>query len=226
MGSLNYQKLGLREHRIIMTSQRPHATLQANGLTCIRDTNVLFDGLSFSVESGQILVIEGRNGSGKTSLLRILSGIRQQEEGLVSWCGENIEKLGATYRQDMAYLGHQNGIKLELTAIENLQMARIYGKVSDSSLDDVLEIIGLIEKTDIKTSNLSAGQKRRLALARLLLTDCCLWILDEPLTALDKSGIQLFESLLKQHVATGGIAILTSHHDINLDGSNIIRMSL
>lgn len=209
-----------------MENQRPHATLQADGLTCIRDTSVLFENLSLSVESGQLLVIEGKNGSGKTSLLRILSGIRQQEEGSVSWNGKNIEKLGAAYRQDIAYLGHHNGIKHELTAVENLQMARIYGKISDKLLDDVLETIGLLQKADLKTSNLSAGQKRRLAMARLLLTDCSLWILDEPLTALDKAGIQLFEDLLKQHIAGGGIAVLSSHHEINLDGSNIIRMSL
>ena len=209
-----------------MENQRPHATLKADGLACIRDTNVLFENLSFSVESGQMLVIEGKNGSGKTSLLRILSGIRQQDEGSVNWCGENIDKLGAAYRQDIAYLGHNNGIKHELTAIENLQMVRIYGKISDRSVDDVLETIGLLDKADLKTSNLSAGQKRRLAMARLLLTDCCLWILDEPLTALDKAGIQLFEGLLNQHITGGGIAVLSSHHDINLDGNNIIRMSL
>lgn len=200
--------------------------LKAEDLACIRDTNVLFENLSFSVKSGQVLVVEGRNGSGKTSLLRILSGIRQQDEGTVAWNGQSIEKLGAAYRQDMAYLGHQNGIKHELTAVENLQMARIYGKITDDSLDDVLQTIGLIEQADIKAANLSAGQKRRLALARLLLTDCCIWILDEPLTTLDKAGIQLFEQLLKQHVASGGIAILSSHHDIDLAGSHIIKMSL
>lgn len=209
-----------------MSNEYPHAVLKADGLACIRDTNILFENLGFTVESGQVLVVEGANGSGKTSLLRILSGIRQQDDGSVSWGNQNIEKLGAAYRQDMAYLGHQNGIKHELTAIENLQMARIYGKITDSSLDSALETMGLIEQADIKAANLSAGQKRRLALARLLLTDCCLWILDEPLTTLDKAGIQLFESLLRQHVTSGGVAVLSSHHDINLDGSNIIRMSL
>jgi len=209
-----------------MSNEYSHAILKANALTCIRDTNVLFENLSFTVESGQVLVVEGRNGSGKTSLLRILSGIRQQDEGTVAWDGESIDKLGAAYRQDMAYLGHQNGIKHELTAAENLQMARIYGKITNDSLDSALETTGLIEQADIKAANLSAGQKRRLALARLLLTDCCLWILDEPLTTLDKAGIQLFESLLKQHVASGGVAVLSSHHELNFDGSNIIRMSL
>ena len=209
-----------------MSSSHSHVVLKAEALACIRDTNVLFEDLSFSVESGQVLVVEGRNGSGKTSLLRILTGIRQQDEGKVTWNGKDVDKLGAVYRQDMAYLGHQNGIKHELTAIENLQMARIYGKVTTDSLDTVLETTGLIEQADIKAANLSAGQKRRLALARLLLSDCCLWILDEPLTTLDKGGIELFEGLLEQHVASSGMAVLSSHHDINLDGNNIKRMSL
>ncbi|MEJ2142413.1 MAG: cytochrome c biogenesis heme-transporting ATPase CcmA [Gammaproteobacteria bacterium] len=197
-----------------------------DGLVCIRDTNVLFEKLSFCVQSGQVLVIEGKNGSGKTSLLRILTGIRQQDEGKVTWNGDDITDLATGYRQVMAYMGHQDGIKQELTALENLQLAHIYGKISDNSLDEVLEITGLAAQADVYASNLSAGQRRRLAIARLLLTDCRLWILDEPLTTLDTSGIKLFENLLKQHVADGGIAVLSSHHDINLEGANIIRMSL
>lgn len=200
--------------------------LKADALSCIRDTNLLFENLSFNVKSGQILVIEGRNGSGKTSLLRILSGIRQQDEGVVLWDDQNIEKLGAAYREDMAYLGHLDGIKHELSAYENLQLVSIYGKVSDESIDNVLAITGLIEQAELKAINLSAGQKRRLALARLLLTDCHLWLLDEPLTALDRAGIELFENLLKQHAAKGGMAVLSSHHELALEGDNIVRMSL
>ena len=149
-----------------MQNEYPHAVLKAGGLACIRDIKVLFEDLSFTVESGQVLVVEGRNGSGKTSLLRILSGIRQQDEGKVTWIDQSIEKLGATYRQNMAYLGHLNGIKHELTAFENLQMTRIYGKVTNDSLENALETTGLIDQADIKAANLSAGQKRRLALAR------------------------------------------------------------
>lgn len=209
-----------------MTNQYSQTTLKAESLSCIRDTNILFEDLSFQLSSGEILVVEGRNGSGKTSLLRILSGIRQQDEGIVYWGGEDIQKLGATYRQDMAYLGHLDGIKHELSAVENLELVSIYGKVSDDSIDDALDTIGLTEKADLKALNLSAGQKRRLALARLLLTDCCLWLLDEPLTALDKAGIALFEQLLKKHVSAGGMVVLSSHHDLNLDGANTKIMSL
>lgn len=199
--------------------------LKAESLSCIRDTHVLFENLSFSVDTGEVLVIEGRNGCGKTSLLRILSGIRQQDEGRVSWAGKDIHKLGASYREDMAYLGHLDGIKHELTAIENLELVSIYGKVSEDSIDNALETIGLSEKAELKAANLSAGQKRRLALARLLLTDCCLWLLDEPLTALDKSGIALFEGLVKKHADEGGIVVLSSHHELKLDGANIKRVS-
>lgn len=209
-----------------MNTQTENCVLEANGLACIRDTNVLFENLSLCVQSGQVLVIEGKNGSGKTSLLRILTGIRQQDEGKVTWNGEDISQLATGYRQVMAYMGHQDGIKQELTAFENLQLTRIYGKISDTSLDEVLEKTGLAAQADTYASNLSAGQRRRLAIARLLLTDCCLWLLDEPLTTLDTSGIKLFENLLKQHIACGGIAVLSSHHDINLEGSHIIRMSL
>lgn len=213
-------------HKKKMQNQYPYATLKAENLSCIRDHSVLFDNLSFGVETGQVLIIEGRNGTGKTSLLRILSGIRQPDEGSVTWSGQNIEQLGSTYRQELVYLGHQNGIKHELTTTENLQMARIYGRVSDKPLESVLETFGLIGQADTRAVNLSAGQKRRLAMARLLLMDCCLWLLDEPLTALDKYGIQLFEQLLKQHIFSGGVAVLSSHHEIKLDGSHIIRMSL
>lgn len=206
-------------------TQYPDISLKADSLSCIRDTNILFENLSFSVSAGEILVIEGRNGCGKTSLLRILSGIRQQDDGQVSWGGEDIQKLGASYREDMAYLGHLDGIKHELSAIENLELVSIYGKVSEGSIDDALETIGLSEKAELKAVNLSAGQKRRLALARLLLTDCRLWLLDEPLTALDKAGIALFEGLVKKHVADGGIVVLSSHHELKLEGANTKRMS-
>ena len=200
--------------------------LKAESLSCIRDTHVLFEDLSFSIDSGEILVIEGRNGCGKTSLLRILSGIRQQDEGRVSWGDTDIQKLGASYREDMAYLGHLDGIKHELSAVENLELVSIYGKVSEDSIDDALETIGLTEKAELKAVNLSAGQKRRLALARLLLTDCKLWLLDEPLTALDKAGIALFEQLVKAHVAEGGLVVLSSHHDLDLANTKTKRINL
>lgn len=209
-----------------MTNQVSHCSLKAESLSCIRDTNVLFEDLNFEITSGEILVIEGRNGSGKTSLLRILSGIRQQDEGVVYWGDEDIRKLGASYRQDMAYLGHLDGIKHELTTVENLELVSIYGKVSDDSIDNALQTIGLLDRAELKALNLSAGQKRRLALARLLLTDCCLWLLDEPLTALDRAGIELFETLVRQHAANGGMVVLSSHHELNLEGSNIKRLSL
>ncbi|VAW99612.1 ABC transporter involved in cytochrome c biogenesis, ATPase component CcmA [hydrothermal vent metagenome] len=191
--------------------------LSVHDLCCFRDDRELFKDLNFTLKSGQALFIEGRNGSGKTSLIRILTGLRQAESGEVSWCGENITRLGHEYCRHFVYVGHLNGVKENLTVLENLKMARVLGQTSSGlSLDSALAQVHLTHFEDSMVHTLSAGQHRRLALARMLVIGSPLWIMDEPFTALDKYGVKLFESLLKNHTDNGGMAVMTSHHDMNL----------
>jgi heme exporter protein A len=193
--------------------------LEADQLECIRDDRTLFSNLAFRLERGQALILEGRNGSGKTSLLRILCGIRLPDAGTVTWGETDISKLGPDYHVHTAYVGHRDGIKLDLTPLENLAMARALGKPSDITLEAALEKVDLFGFEDVLTRNLSAGQQRRLALARLLVTDTVLWILDEPFTSLDTHGIKVIENLLDQHTTRGGMLAVTSHHAVNLDNT-------
>ena len=200
--------------------------LQASGLECTRDDRVLFSQLDFALHNGEALLLEGRNGSGKTSLLRILCGIRLPDEGEIRWNGTDINRLGPDYHVHTSYVGHRDGNKLDLTPLENLAMARALGRASDITLQQALEKVELYGFEDVPTRNLSAGQQRRLALARLLVTDAELWILDEPFTSLDVHGIELIEQLLAQHTAAGGMLAVTSHHVVNLDGSRVQRINL
>ena len=208
-----------------MTDQTPR--LEAHKLECIRDDRTLFSGLEFSVDGGEMLLLEGRNGSGKTSLLRILCSIRLPDDGRVTWCGEDIQKLGPDYHETLTYVGHRDGVKHDLTPQENLKMAQALGKPNEGlSIDDVLDQFGLYGFEDVPTRNLSAGQQRRLALARLLVTESPLWILDEPFTSLDKQGVHVFEQLMDKHTAQGGMIVLTTHHKVRIEGSHVQTINL
>ena len=200
------------------------AKLETQGLSCIRDDRVLFENLGFSVDPGQVLLLEGENGTGKTSLLRILCGFREPDTGTVFWCGEAIEQ--SRYFTDMAYVGHMDGIKKELTVQENLKLSLALGQLGKLTLAQALKKVKLSGYDDTLVQALSAGQKRRLSLARLLITHNVLWILDEPFTSLDKQGIHLIESIMTEHCAQGGMIVMTSHHDVNLDGVEIKRIRL
>ncbi|MGH8499844.1 MAG: cytochrome c biogenesis heme-transporting ATPase CcmA [Methylococcales bacterium] len=200
--------------------------LEVSGLHCIRDDRDLFTDLNFELHAGQLLLVEGRNGCGKTTLLRILCGIRAQESGTVRWCGEAIEQLGAIYHQQIAYVGHHDGVKRELTVIENVRLAQALGNPSQRSIDEILQEVELSGYDDIPAQALSAGQRRRLALSRLLATDSRLWILDEPFTSLDSRGIAIFAGLMATHTANGGLVVMTSHHSVDLEGVAIHRLRL
>ncbi|WP_423839713.1 cytochrome c biogenesis heme-transporting ATPase CcmA [Vibrio mytili] len=190
--------------------------LEVSHLTAIRDERVLFENLEFNIKPGELVQIEGRNGTGKTTLLRIITGIGDREEGFIKWKGEKIEKSRDIFHQDLLFLGHQTGIKRELTALENL---RFYQSIQNNSASDeeifsALTQVGLAGREEVPVAKLSAGQQRRVALARLWLSKQILWILDEPLTAIDKQGVKVLETLFMRHVDNGGIVILTTHQDM------------
>jgi heme exporter protein A len=206
-----------------MQSNQIH-NLQGKDLSCTRDDRLLFEKLSFTVNPGQVLLLEGNNGSGKTSLLRIICGFREPDTGVVSWCGDAIPQ--SQYYSDMAYVGHMDGIKKELTVLENLRLSLALSQRGKLSIQQALDKVKLSGYEDTLIQALSAGQKRRLSLARLLITHNVLWILDEPFTSLDKYGIVLIETLMAEHCANGGMMVLTSHHDINLQGVDVQRIRL
>lgn len=202
---------------------QPTHSLEGKGLSCIRDDRVLFEQLAFEVISGQVLLLEGKNGSGKTSLLRILCGFREPDSGEIHWCGDAID---SGFYAEMAYVGHLDGIKKELTVLENLKMSLALSRAGTYSIDQALAKVHLTGYDDVLVQALSAGQKRRLSLARLLITENVLWILDEPFTSLDKQGIALIETLMIEHCANGGMIVLTSHHDIALHDVDVQRINL
>jgi heme exporter protein A len=200
--------------------------IAVNHLQCIRDDRVLFENLNFSLSKGQLLQIEGRNGSGKTSLLRILCGLTLPTEGTVYWKNQDIQNTQSNYWAALAYIGHAEGVQAELTPLENLAMARALASTPNhKNLADALDQVGLYGFEDVPTRTLSAGQKRRVALARLLISDTQLWILDEPFTALDKSAIRMVENWLDNHAKQGGIAVLTSHHTVNCQYATSLQLS-
>jgi heme exporter protein A len=198
--------------------------LEARELSCIRDERVLFSDLNFTLKSGQILLIEGRNGAGKTSLLRILTGFRKPESGDLFWSDERIDDTQEFY-QDTAYIGHNNGLKDTLTAEENLRYAQSLA-ITTLSIDNAMEQVGLNGYQETLVRFMSAGQRRRLALARLLCTHKPLWILDEPFTSLDRASIKLFEQFIEIHANQGGLVIMTSHHDTSIPHTLLQKIHL
>ncbi|BEI23759.1 cytochrome c biogenesis heme-transporting ATPase CcmA [Vibrio fluvialis] len=202
--------------------------LEVKNLTAIRDERVLFEGLSFTIQSGELVQIEGRNGTGKTTLLRIVTGLGDRDDGEIHWNNVNIEADRDSYHQELLFLGHQTGVKRELTALENL---RFYQAVhaagtQEEDLYQALTQVGLAGREDVPVAQLSAGQQRRVALARLWLSRQKLWILDEPLTAIDKQGVKVLEALFLQHAEQGGIVVLTTHQDMFADNPKLRKIKL
>jgi len=200
--------------------------LQTRDLSCTRNDRLLFEHLDIGLEAGQMLVVEGPNGCGKTSLLRILTGLRLADGGGVLWRGEPIDRLAGDYFEQVNYVGHHDGVKHELSCLENLRLARAMGVPSQLDLDDVLDRVNLYAYGETEAGSLSAGQKRRLALARLIATDAMLWILDEPFTSLDKASMALFSGMFEQHLLQRGVIVMTSHHDISLPTQALQRLQM
>ena len=202
--------------------------LEISNLACTRGDHLLFSGLNFSLSEGELLQIEGANGSGKTSLLRTLCGFMMPTAGEIRWRGQNIRSLDEEYYAEMTYLGHLNAIKDELNALENLRIvAGLAGcAVDDSKIMAALRRMGLRGRETLPVKVLSQGQRRRVALARLPLSSASLWILDEPLAALDIGAVGLMQELIGEHLANKGMVIYTTHQPLEVAGIVTRRLSL
>jgi heme exporter protein A len=195
-------------------------------LACSRGERQLFAGLGFELRAGEWLHVRGANGSGKTTLLRTLVGLSPPDAGHVSWEGRNIRGHAHDYRRALAYLGHPAAIKDDLTPVENLRVALALDGV-DVDSDAILEAlrrVGLDDHEHLPVRQLSAGQKRRVLLARLLLRDARLWVLDEPVSALDAGAVEQFGALLQSHLGGGGVAVITSHQPVPLLASQELTL--
>ena len=202
--------------------------LESADLTCIRGDRTLFSALNFNVQPGELLHLKGHNGSGKTSLLRILSGLMLQAEGEVRWNGENIRKLRDEFQSELLYIGHLPGIKGDLTALENLRVNNAMGgnTISEDIAWEALGKIGLKGREDLPARVLSQGQQRRVALARMLVSKAKLWILDEPFTALDVKAVAMLQNVLQEHVKNGGMIILTTHQNFSVASIEVRELHL
>ncbi len=193
------------------------AKLSATDLTLIRGERCLFTGLGFALETGQLLVLEGQNGSGKTSLLRAMLGMLELETGEIYWNGEPIRRVRQAYFQSVVWLAHRVGLKADLTLVENLQFESALRPVANTDFNAVLERLGIDRLKKLAVRSLSAGQQRRVALARVLLSDAPVWLMDEPFANLDRDGRQLVTEILAQHLASGGMCFMAAHQDVVID---------
>ncbi|HZN08653.1 MAG TPA: cytochrome c biogenesis heme-transporting ATPase CcmA [Pyrinomonadaceae bacterium] len=202
--------------------------LEVSKLGCVRGDRRLFSGLDLALPAGTFLQVTGPNGSGKTSLLRILCRLLAPAEGQIKWQGEDIRSLGEEYFTSVTYLGHRHGVKDEFSGIENLRISNALNgiEISNERARSVLERMGLAGRDSLPARLLSEGQRRRVALARLLTCGTKLWLLDEVMTSLDKGAIALIRSLIEEHLAGGGIAIVATHQDLELKTGSIERLEL
>lgn len=202
--------------------------LEVSNLACSRGDHRLFSGLNLTLLPGQIMQVQGENGKGKTSLLRTLCGFLLPDEGKITWCGEDVRELQESYFANLLYLGHHNAIKDELSALENLQISSGLSGISldEKSALSALRRMGLKGRERLPTKVLSQGQRRRVALARLLVGKAKLWVLDEPLTALDVGAVALIQELMADHLAGQGMVIYTTHQPLLIEGVEMRRLSL
>ena len=208
------------------TSDLSGLMLEARDLTCVRGDRRLFSGVGFSMTAGDCLHVRGENGVGKTSLLRLLTGLSKPESGEVLWNSKSITQESSAFHRELLFLGHRDALKDELSALENLQM---YAALDDIklSLEDALAALarfGLRGRENLPIHCLSAGQKRRVLMARMLTRNARLWILDEPFNALDVHAIDQLEVLITEHLAKGGMLVLTSHQAVKLPKVKVLDL--
>ncbi len=209
-----------------MTDPALAPALTIHDLACERSERLLFKGLSFGLSASQLLLVQGGNGQGKTSLLRLLTGLGRPDAGEVRWRGEPIARCRDRYHREMAYLGHANGIKDDLNPVENLRFhVALHGRPFEQAQAlNTLKRLGLSRCLDLPCRALSFGQRRRVALSALLLAGASLWILDEPLTGLDVTAVALVEGLIRDHLHAGGMVVATTHQVMNLAGVDVQRL--
>jgi heme exporter protein A len=202
--------------------------LAADNLECQRGERRLFSGVSFTLDGGDLLYLQGKNGAGKTSLLRILTGLLPPESGEIRWNNSPITEQIDEYRANLCYLGHLNAIKEELTPLENLltsaQLANT--PLGEDDAVDALEQAGLAGREDLACKYLSQGQKRRVALARLIKDKRALWVLDEPFVALDVAAVDWLAQVISAHLQRGGLAVMTTHQAVNIPAGNVRELRL
>jgi heme exporter protein A len=203
--------------------------LEAVDLQCVRGERTLFSGVDFTLERGELLRVAGANGSGKTSLLRIVCGLTPPENGEVRWEGTNIRSLKEDYARQLVYIGHANALKDDLTGRENLTIASALAGLdtSEEQADEALERFGVGHCAMLPARVLSQGQRRRVALARLALSfQVPLWVLDEPFTALDVAAVADLQALIAAHASRGGSIVLTTHQEVEIAAAKSRRLDL
>lgn len=202
--------------------------LIAQDLACVRGDRLLFKGVCFELKVGALLYVLGENGSGKSSLLRMLCGLLMPEEGEVLWEGNKIKEEAESYLRNLTYIGHLNGLKDDLTALENLQASTcLAGYEADKTATlNALTAMGIARCANLPARVLSQGQKRRVALAKLWLSKTKLWILDEPFAALDKTSVHVLAERLGEHMANGGMVVITSHQDVDISAQSTQTLRL
>jgi heme exporter protein A len=195
---------------------------EIKNISCIRGNKLLFKNLNFKINNKELLVIKGANGSGKTTLLKILSGLLKPISGSIIINKKNINILKDEYFKYFEYIGHENAIKTALTVRENLNFyLKIKRNLTTKNFEKAIKIFNLKNLLDIKIENLSAGEKRRISLSRLILSNSKIWFLDEPTNGLDKINTVNFFKILKQHLQLNGLAIVASHDDVKIKNKNI-----
>lgn len=203
-------------------------SLTTHALACQRGERLLFSGLNLALGTGQLMLVTGGNGRGKTSLLRLLAGLGEPEAGEVRWCDEPIGRVREGYHESLCYLAHANAVKDDLTPVENLRLgAGIRGlSLGERAATEALERFGLTACLDLPAGVLSFGQRRRVALTGLYLSGAPLWILDEPLTGLDVQAVAEVGNLLRDHVNGGGMVVMTTHQPLALENVRVVPVHI
>ncbi|MEO0575937.1 MAG: cytochrome c biogenesis heme-transporting ATPase CcmA [Pseudomonadota bacterium] len=200
-------------------------SLSLRNISVFRGDRCLLRDLGLDIAAADVVHLVGPNGCGKTSLMRIIAGLTSPETGEVLWQGRPISQQRSAYLRNCAWLGHTAGLKGDMTLLENLRFDnRLRRNVSDQLVVDTLRTLGIDNRADVAARGLSAGQRRRAALARVLLSDACLWLLDEPFTNLDREGQQEVRALMAAHARAGGAIVFAAHHDVAIEGVTVRRL--
>jgi len=201
------------------------AKLSAKNLTLIRGESCLFQGLEFTLNRGELLLLEGQNGSGKTSLMRAIAGMLTLETGEIFWNDVPVSVQRQEFHGGLVWLAHRTGLKGDLTLVENLRFEGSLRRQADVDSASIFERLGISRLKRLPLRSLSAGQQRRVALARMLMADVPLWLMDEPFTNLDREGRQLVVDLTEEHLASGGMCVMAAHQDVEI-AATVRRVSL